>query len=132
MKFIIGTQFSREFSFEESLITNKLEDNLNQYTKFNSINLNIQNIYIDFICVSEGFALFFKPRPLKILKKEPAIEYEIKLQFDSFFKSGIEERYKILKSEFLSQSKEIFTNKKVNFFDVKEFLSDLENCLLQN
>jgi hypothetical protein len=126
MEFSIGTQFSREFSFEESSITNKLNERLNKWFIDKKYNSEIQKIYIDFICVSKGFEPFFMVRPLKVLKTEPAIEYEIKLEFDYFFKSNLEDRTKILYNEFLNQSKVILNDKKMKNFDVKGFVNDLE------
>ncbi len=46
----------------------------------------MEKIYIGVICVSKDFEPFFMVRPLKILRKEPAVEYELKLEFDLFLK----------------------------------------------
>lgn len=129
MEFSIGTQFSREFSFEDTLIADDLKNTLNKYFDEKKYDAKIQKIYCSFICVSKGFEPFFMVRPLKIYRTEPAIEYEIKIEFELFFKSNNEERSKILSSEFLKQSEEILNDKKMKNFDVKEFLSDLEKCL---
>ncbi len=132
MEFSIGTQFSREFSFEEASITNDLKDILNKCFIEKKYNSTIQKIYIDFICVSKGFEPFFMTRPLKILRNEPAIGYEIKLEFEVFFKANFEERTKMLHSELLNQSKEILNNKKLKDFNWQEFLEDLQECLSLN
>jgi hypothetical protein len=129
MEFSIGTQFSREFSFEDTLIADDLKNTLNKYFAEKKYDVKTQKIYCSFICVSKGFEPFFMVRPLKIYRTEPAIEYEIKIEFESFFKSSIEERIKILHHEFLSQTKIILDDKKMKNFDVKEFLNDLEKCL---
>ncbi|PXY43472.1 hypothetical protein [Flavobacterium hydrophilum] len=89
MKFSIGSQFSREFTFEDSLIVNDLEDTLNKCLHGKKYNSVIEKIYIGIICVSKDFEPFFMSRPLKILRKEPAVEYELKLQFDLFFKQTL-------------------------------------------
>lgn len=128
MEFSIGTQFSREFSFEEASITNDLKNILNKCFIEKKYNSTIQKIYIDFICVSKGFEPFFMARPLKILRNEPAIEYEIKLEFEAFFKANTEERIKILHHEFLIQSKAILNDKKMKKFDLDDFLSDIKEC----
>lgn len=130
MEFSIGTQFSREFSFEETIIADDLKNTLNKYFAEKKYDAKTQKIYSSFICVSKGFEPFFMVRPLKIYRTEPAIEYEIKIEFEPFFKSNTEERVKILKHEFLSQSKVILDDKKMKTFDVKEFINDLEKCLL--
>ena len=113
MEFSIGAQFSREFSFEETKIVDKLKDILNLELKEKIYNENIIKIYCSFICVSKGFEPFFMVRPLKIYRNEPAIEYEIKLDFETFFKANEEDRFKILKEEFIKNSRETLDSKKL-------------------
>jgi hypothetical protein len=130
MEFNIGTQFSREFSFEDTLIANDLKNTLNKYFSEKKYDTKVQKIYCSFICVSKGFEPFFMVRPLKIYRTEPAIEYEIKIEFEPFFKSNTEETVKMLYHEFLSQTKITLDDKKMKTFDVNEFLIDLGKCLL--
>lgn len=130
MEFGIGSQFSREFNSEHGLIINELESTLNKCLHEKKYNSEIEKVYIGIICVSKGFDPFFMVRPLKILRKKPAIEYELKLEFDTFFKANIEQRIKILQDEFLIQSKEILSNKKIKKFAVCDFLNDVEECFL--
>jgi hypothetical protein len=125
MEFSIGSQFSREFTFEESRIVDLLKVPLNDW--FVDKNYGVKKIYFDFICVSKGFDPFFMARPLKHNKKESFLEYEIKLNYDIFFNASYEERLKILRDEFLNKTIEIFNSKKLKDFDVKSFLSDLED-----
>ena len=100
MEFNIGTQFSREFDFEEtSLITDSLTKILNESFAKKEYSLKVKKIYVGFICVSKGFEPYFMARPLKILKKELAIEYEIKLDFEEVFKSNTENKIRILYNE---------------------------------
>ncbi len=129
MEFSIGAQFSREFSFEETKIVDKLKDILNLELKEKIYNENIIKIYCSFICVSKGFEPFFMVRPLKIYRNEPAIEYEIKLDFETFFKANEEDRFKILKEEFIKNSRETLDSKKLKNFDLFGFISDLNNIL---
>ncbi|WP_177733505.1 hypothetical protein [Flavobacterium inviolabile] len=76
MRFSIGAQFSREFNFEETLlITNTLNNNFSNFFTQKKYSLDVNKIYINIICVSKEFEPFFKVRPLKILKKEAAVEY---------------------------------------------------------
>lgn len=127
MEFNIGTQFSREFSFEEtSLITNRLNDSFNSFFKERDYGSDVKKTYIGILCVSKGFEPFFIPKPLKVLKKDFAIEYELKVDFETIFKSNIEERIEILYSELLNQSKEIINSKKIKNFDSDKFLNDFE------
>lgn len=131
MEFSIGTQFSREFSFEEtSLITNRLNNSFNDFFAQKNYGADIEKVYIAIICVSKGFEPFFIPRPLKVLKKDLAIEYELKVDFETIFKSTTEEKIKILFSELLNQTKEIINGKKIKNFEEDRFLSDLENLVM--
>lgn len=132
MKFSIGPQFSREFSNEDRQIVNDLANTLNACLAEKRYDLEIEKIYIGILCVSKGFESFFKARPLKILKNEPAIEYEIKLEFESFFRGNTEEKIKILTDEFVNQSKEILDDKKIKKFDINTFLNDIKECLNKN
>ncbi|MEO6176837.1 MAG: hypothetical protein ABIP27_16920 [Flavobacterium circumlabens] len=132
MKFSIGPQFSREFPNEDRLIVDDLTDTLNGCISEKKYNSEIEKIYIAVLCVSKGFEPFFKARPLKILRNEPAIEYEIKLEFETFFKANKEEKITILNNEFLNQSKEILSDKKVKKFDTDAFINDIKECLNKN
>lgn len=130
MEFSIGSQFSREISFEESRVVDDLGKQINACISNKEYHALIKKVYVGVICVSAGFEPFFMARPLKILRKEPAIEYELKLDFETFFNAQKEERVAILRNEFLNQSKEILNNTKLKNFKFEEFFQDLENCLL--
>lgn len=129
MEFSIGSQFSREFSFEESRIVDDFNNNLSLFFKDKDYEPKVKKVYASFICVSKGFEPFFNARPLKFLRKEPAIEYELKLDFETFFKANKEERMRILYDEFLNQSIEILTDKKASRINFEKFLEDLKECL---
>lgn len=132
MKFSIGPQFSKEISDRDRMIVTNLNDILNNCLAEKKYNSDIEKIYIAVICVSKGFDPFFKARPLKILKDEPSAEFEIKLDFETFFKADFEERINIIHYELLKQSKEILNNKKMKTFDLNNFLNDVEECLNKN
>lgn len=129
MEFSIGPQFSREFTFVESRIVMDLNVILNDFFLEKEYDPKIKKIYVVIICVSKGFEPFFTVRTLKIYRKEPAIEYEIKLDFEQFLNADKEERMIILKEEFLNKSKEILNNEKLKKFNIELFLYDLRNCL---
>ena len=129
MEFSIGPQFSREFTFVESRIVLDLNVILNDFFLEKEYDPKIKKIYVVVICVSKGFEPFFTVRTLKIYRKEPAIEYEIKLDFEQFLNADKEERMIILKEEFLNKSKEILNNEKLKKFNIELFLYDLRNCL---
>lgn len=129
MEFSIGPQFSREFTFVESRIVMDLNVILNDFFLEKEYDPKIKKIYVVIICVSKGFEPFFTVRTLKIFRKEPAIEYEIKLDFEQFLNADKEERMIILKEEFLNKSKEILNNEKLKKFNIELFLYDLRNCL---
>lgn len=129
MEFSIGPQFSREFTFVESRIVLDLNVILNDFFLEKEYDPKIKKIYVVVICVSKGFEPFFTVRTLKIYRKEPAIEYEIKLDFEQFLNADKEERMIILKEEFLNKSKEILNNEKLKKFNIELFSYDLRNCL---
>lgn len=132
MKINLGIQFSREFSIEYLLSINSFEDELNTYFNKKKYGEKILKIYVGIICVSKGFEPFFTVRPLKILRKEPSLEYEFKLDFNEFINSDKEKRDKILSFEFLKKSKEILSTKKIKGFDTEKFVNDLELFFKEN
>jgi hypothetical protein len=113
MKFNIGTQFSREFSFDDRVLFHEpLNGVLDNFFAKKNYHSEIKTTHISFICVSKGFEPFFNVRPLKHHKKEFAIEYEIKLDFEQFLNSNNDERIKMGVKELLNKSREIFEEKK--------------------
>jgi len=127
MEFSIGSQFSREFSFEEGNITFKLAEELNVFFKGKDYGKRIEKIYTSVICVSQGFEPFFPIRPLKVMKKKPALEYEIKLDFETFKSSNEEQRKSLLVNEFFKMTKEYLMEKTIKGFEKEQFINDLEN-----
>lgn len=125
MEFSIGSQFSREFTFEEGRITHKLAEELNSFFIDKDYGNRIEKIYVGVICVSEGFEPFFKVRPFKVMRKEAALEYEIKLDFETFKNSDEDKRKQLLIDEFLTKTREFLTEKTINGFDEGLFLNDL-------
>lgn len=124
MEFSIGMQVSREFSFEETQITNGLSDSLNSF--FLNKDYGINKIYSDFICVSKPFEAVMPIRPLKVLKNNSAIEYETKVDFEEFKKSSAERRYIILVNIFFDETIRLLSNKKIKNFDFEKFKTDFE------
>ena len=130
MEFSIGTQFSREFSFDEtSIIVEKLSSSLNE--KFKGINddSDVEKIYIGLLCVSSQFEPFFKPRSFKVLKDESAFEYELKIDFEIIKNATFEERIKIISNELFQQTRELLNKKKFKKFNSNKFITELENWL---
>lgn len=126
MEFYIGSQFSKEFSFEESRITHKLAEKLNLFFEDKDYGERIRNITVGVICVSKGFEPFFPLRPTKIMRKEPTITYEIKLDFEIFKSSNEEQRKSLLVNEFFKKTKEYLMEKTIKGFQKEEFIKDLE------
>lgn len=129
MEFSIGSQFSREFNFEEGRITHKLAEELNCFFKDKDYGERIKKIYVGVICVSKGFEPFFKARPFKVMRKEAALEYEIKLDFETFKSSNEEQRKSLLINEFFKKTKEYLIEKTIKGFEKEQFIDDLENYL---
>jgi hypothetical protein len=132
MEFYIGCQFSREFSFEEGRITHKLAEELNLFFKKKNYGERIKEINIGVICVSKGFEPFFMVRPPKILKKEPIVTYELKLDFDLMINASEEQRKQILVSELFKVTKEVLLEKTIKGFEKEEFIRDLEFYFKEN
>lgn len=127
MQFSLGNQFSREFSFEDGRITSKLAVELNLFFAEKNYGKRIDKIYAGFICVSIGFEPFFPIRPLKVMKKEPALEYEIKLDYESFKSSDEPQRKSLMVGEFFKRTKECLQEKTITGFEKERFIIDLES-----
>ncbi len=132
MIFSIGSQFSKEFSFEESSITMRLGEKVNSYFENKKYGNRIEKIYISVICVSKGFEQFFKVRPMKIYRAEHSLEYELKLDFGTFKSSTEEQRTRLLVGEILRTTKKVLIEKTINGFEKEEFIRDLEAYFKQH
>lgn len=129
MKFSIGSQFSREFSFDESSITLTLTDELNGFFEDKFYGDRITMIYIAVICVSKKFEPFFKVRPIKLYRSEPSLEYGLKLVFDIFKAADEQERRRILLVKILEMTKLQLRSKTIKGFEKERFINDLEAFL---
>jgi hypothetical protein len=127
MKFSIGSQFSREFTFEESSITLRLTQEINEFFNNKNYGERIKKIYVGVICVSKGFGPFFVVRPLRILRKEPALEFELKLDYELFKNSDETERRDILIQELKNKTKEVLFEKTIKGFGTDIFIDDLHS-----
>ena len=127
MDFYIGTEFSKEFSFEDGRITHKLAKDLNVAFKDLDYGDRIRKLNINVICVSKGFEPFCVVRPLKISRKEPMLVYELKLDFESFKNADEEERKRILINEVFKTTKEVLMSKTIKGFEKEKFIEDLES-----
>ena len=125
MEFNIGAQFSREITFEESKVVDVLNESLNDYFKNRKYGDKINKIYTGVICVSLGFEPFFPVRPLKLLRKEPAIEYEIKIDFTEF-KNSKEKGVELFFHAFFNETLKIVSTKSIKGFDFEKFKVDFE------
>ncbi len=107
-------------------IMNFLEDKLNLFFEERNYGEKIQKIYAGFICVSEVFESFAVVRPPRILRKEPALEIEYKLDFHTYRKMNDEERQEYALEEFIKAMEKFVETKKVKDFDGYEFIKDLK------
>lgn len=126
MEFSIGMQVSREITFEDSKVVDVLNESLNNYFKNKEYGDKIKKIYIGVICVSIGFEPFLPIRPLKIIRKEPAIEYEIKIDFIEFKDRKKDKRLELLFNTFFNETLKIVPTKNIKGFDLEKFKVDLE------
>ncbi len=107
-------------------VINPLEDKLNLFFEGRSYGEKIQKIYARFICVSEVFESFAVVRPPRILRKEPALEIECKLDFHTYRKMNDEERQEYALEAFIKAMEKFVETKKVKDFDGYEFIKDLK------
>ncbi|MDL2141714.1 hypothetical protein QQY79_04215 [Flavobacterium tructae] len=130
MEFNIGTQFSKEFTFEERIrFEEQLKKCLDDYFVDKKYHSEINKMHISFICVTKEFEPFFKVRPLKVYKKERIIEYEIMLDFEEFYNLNEKDRKVITINNLIDQSIKNFKEKNVKDFNSENFIIDLEDCL---
>ncbi|WP_203257654.1 Imm44 family immunity protein [Hyunsoonleella ulvae] len=127
MEVLLSPEFSFEFSFQESSITTRFEEELAVFFKNKNYGSFIKRIYIGVTCVSKNFESEFKIRKPKMLKNKSAIEYELKLDFDKFKESDELQRKCMLAQEILSKSKEVFLERAMDGFDDIKLIQDLES-----
>lgn len=128
MEFSIGAQFSREFRHEDSNIVRELSEAMNNSFKEKDYGSSICKIYIGVICVSQGFEAFFNVRPPKLYRNEPALEFELKLNFEEYKELDKDDRLKLLSSEILKTAVFVFENKRIKEFEKQNFIDDLKSC----
>ena len=129
MEFSLGSQFSREFTFDESSISYDLAKKMNQHFDGKLYGGYVEKLYVGILCVSKGFEPFFKVKPPKFTKKIFSFEYEVKLDFEDFFNADKEQKKHIIIREYLKATKEVFEVKKIPGFDSGLFINDLEEFL---
>jgi hypothetical protein len=130
MEFSIGLQFSREFTIQEILLLrNNINNKVNAHFKDKNYGFDFEEIYVSIICVSKEFEPLFMPRPLKILKKRFAIEFEIKVDFITFFTANFEDRDEMLINKFQQETLRIFNDSNVINFGTTAFINDLNNLI---
>lgn len=61
------------------------------------------------------------------MKKEPALEYEIELDYETFKQSDEEQRKSLMVYEFFKGTKEYLLQKSIKGFEKEQFINDLEN-----
>ncbi|KAF2515835.1 hypothetical protein E0W68_12860 [Flavobacterium salilacus subsp. salilacus] len=129
MKISIGPQFSREFQFDDTEFIRKLGRDLTEHFKDKSYGVSLSEIYIVIICVSSGFDEFFQPRPFKYKKTKACLEYEVKLDFNSFYNSSQDARKEIVKEIILESISEKLYNVKFSDFNIDLFSDELKKFM---
>ncbi|TAF94881.1 MAG: hypothetical protein EAZ46_09090 [Runella sp.] len=130
MNFIVGGDFSHELShrrYREAV--DIIERELDTFFELKEYGERIMKIYCGVICGSKEFEQFLSVRPAKLLRKEPALEFEFKLDFQTYKAMNDEERLKYIASEYFKNLKDIFANKPIKGFDSELFIQDLEAFL---
>ncbi|PWK15754.1 hypothetical protein LV89_04964 [Arcicella aurantiaca] len=130
MEFIINGDFSYELSHVSyrNAIT-FLQNEINIFFINKEYGEKINKIYCGIICVSKQFDDLFQPRPAKVLRKEPSLEFEYKLDFEIYLNANDEERVMYILKEYYNTIKNIFLMKKIKDFDYQAFLNDLDTFL---
>lgn len=124
MKLTFGCEISAGVPFP--FFTSNLEDRIDLIFQKKYYGNSILKIYSGFVCVSETFELLHPIRPAKLLRKESALEFEYKLDFETYKNMNDEQRLKYVATEYLKNVKEIFIIKKIKDFDSQHFIDDLE------
>lgn len=66
------------------------------------------------------------------MKKEPALEYEIKLDYETFKQSDEEQRKSLMVGEFFKGTKEYLLKKTIKGFEKEQFIYDLESYFTEH
>ncbi|WP_417357605.1 hypothetical protein [Flavobacterium sp.] len=129
MKLSIGSQFSREFSWEDRTISLDFSNYLNEYF-LNKNYGDIFIIYVSALCVSEGFKPFFKLKKNKYTKSTKTLEYEFDIDFDNFFKLSHDGKIGLLINKFYEKTESVLLEFKDKIeFQRDEFLLDLKRLV---
>ncbi|MCU0470912.1 MAG: hypothetical protein MUF58_20190 [Arcicella sp.] len=127
MEIFITAQISDGISFPYKL--NDLEDKMNLFFSDKQYGFSIRKIYSGFVCVSKVYDEFMVIRPPKLLRKEPALEFEYKLDFEKYRNIEENERVRYILIEFQRVLTDILISKKIKDFDVITFLNDLNSFI---
>lgn len=127
MRLTFGSEMSNGIPFP--FFTSDLEDEINTTFQLKSYGSAILTIYSGFICVSKQYDELHPVRLPKLLRKEPALEFEYKLDFEAYRSMNDEQRKRYVATEYLKNIKEILEKKKIKDFDSDTFLNDLESLL---
>jgi hypothetical protein len=110
--------------------TNIIEYELNDFFKDKFYGQGIKKIYMGFICVSDIYENFAVIRPPKILRKEPALELEYKLDFHNYRAMNDLERRKYILQEFFNTIDEFIQVKNIKDFNGVVFLENLKEFMI--
>lgn len=139
MNFSIALYTSRETANKASLITS-LSEAIKEYLENKSYGSDLKSVIIGIICVSPQSEAFFKVRKPKYTKdkkhiksegfeyeNEKYLEYDLKIDFESFKNANEKEAKKALAREILA-SLVVFENmkSKIKDFDTNSFKIDLK------
>ena len=138
MNFSTALYTSREIAGKSSLIIS-LSDAIKEYFENKSYGADLKSIIVGLICVSPQSEAFFKQRKPKYTKdkksvksegfeyeNEKYLEYDLKIDFESFKNADEEESKRILAREILA-SLVVFekVKSKIKDFDMNSFKADL-------
>ena len=109
----------------------QLEEQLNTFFKEKLYGHRLAKIYCTIICVSQDFDALIMARPPRWGRKDPYLEVEVKIDFDTYTSmDGNEvERLQYITLKCYETIPAAFISKPLKGFDKATFLNDLKNCL---
>lgn len=142
MEFGLSEYISVEISKKSHLIT-LLSEEMKSFLHEEEYGSSLKSLFIGIVCVSPQFETFFKPRKPKYIKDkktiisqatrvqyeiEKCLEYDIKIDFETFKNGKESECRKLLAKEILESLSVLDDMKgKINDFNAEQFKADLEN-----
>ncbi|GAB4032830.1 hypothetical protein GCM10028809_32500 [Spirosoma gilvum] len=129
MKLLLTCEISTGVPAPIGLLTG-FEDKLNEHFKAKNYGESVQTIYGSFVCVSAEYEFLNPIRKPRLLRKEPSLEFEYRLDFNTYRGMDNNERLRYIATGYYNNLKATFAIRKAKRFDSEAFLKDVERYLL--